>query len=851
MNTKPITKIIGNLKSDTDFIQNCNWRIENARQGLSFEFPFNLALPVKQALQTAGINYLYTHQVQSWDEVKKGKNIVVVTSTASGKSLCYNIPVLDAFVQDRDLRALYIFPTKALAQDQKQSLSNLISHTGLITESSISKEHFLISTYDGDTPQSRRAEIRLNCNFLLTNPDMVHTAILPHHTIWADFFHNLNFIIIDEIHTYRGVFGSHVANVIRRLKRIANFYGSKPIFILTSATIANPYELSKALIDEDVIVIDNDGSPHGKRNFILYNPPIINKDLGIRANPIVESVRLANEFIDQNIQFLIFTRSRKSVEHTLRAINNRTGIDTNQLRGYRSGYLANERRQIENKLRYGQIRGVVSTNALELGIDIGGIDAVIMAGYPGSIASTRQQAGRTSRHAGESLAILVASNSPLDQYLIQNPDYFFLSSPEKALINPNNLLILLHHLRCAAFELPFSNADHFGSLDTSLLNSLLQFLVDEGVLYSVGDKYYWMADKYPAQDISLRTATTDSVLLVSENEEGRKIIGQTDKNSAHWMVPPGAVYLHDWDSYLVKDLDLEKNLAILKQAELDYFTEPRKQNSIDCLNIEKETHISGGVKYFGEIIVTTRVIGYKRIQWLTSTIVGTIDLDLPATTLRTTAFWFSLNQSTINHLLDLGVWRSAPNNYGKKWYKIRDQIRKRDCYRCQVCGVLEGDQPFHVHHKIPFKLFSSSETANHPDNLITLCPRCHRSAELAVRVRSGLAGLTHLFNHLAPLFLMCDVQDIGSHIEYDCAFANHQPTILLYEQIPAGIGLSEEIFNNFSSITRSALSRAKNCTCKDGCPGCVGPAGIEGAGAKTETLAILNILTDALQGYSE
>ncbi|NPV76784.1 MAG: DEAD/DEAH box helicase [Anaerolineae bacterium] len=839
-----LEKIISGWNSNPDFIKNCNWRIEQECPGHYFDFPPTISHVIKSTLQEMGIQALYAHQLQSWEAVKNGKHIVVVTATASGKTLCYNLPILDTLFHDPNLRALYIFPTKALAQDQKQSLTNILSLAERSLQFSLTD---LIGIYDGDTPQARRTEIRQTTRLLFTNPDMLHTAILPHHTLWADFFSNLKYIVIDEIHTYRGVFGSHVANVIRRLKRIAMFYGSQPLFILTSATIANPLELSNRLIGENVSLIDEDGSPKGKKHFILYNPPFLNAPLGIRVGSMTESVRIVSDIIGHNIQFLMFTRSRRSVEHILRYLKPISDSKPGQLRGYRSGYTAKERRQIENGLRAGSIRGVIATTALELGIDIGGIDAVIIVGYPGSIAAIRQQAGRAGRKTSEGLAILVLSNSPLDQYLAQNPDFIFKTSPEKALINPDNLLILLHHLRCAAFELPFKEKDYFGTLDQSTLHALLAFLVDEGVLYASGSKYYWMADKYPAQDVSLRTATADSVLLVMENEVGKKIIGQIDKISAHWMVHPGAVYLHEWDSYLVQDLDLENNIAYLKPFDQDYYTEPRRQDSIECLNIMKEMPVEGGQKSYGEILVTTQLVGYKKIQWSTNAFLGNTELPLPPTTLRTTAFWLSLSENTVEQLLDSGIWRSAPNDYGKSWPRIRDQIRKRDGFQCQGCGALEQNQPFHVHHKIPFKLFALPETANHPDNLITLCPRCHKAAELSVRVRSGLAGLSYLFHHLAPLFLMCDLNDLGSHIEYKCAFANHQPAVIIFEQIPAGIGLCEELFSIYTPLIKSALNRVQECACAGGCPGCVGPSGINDSGAKTETTAILNALANNQQ----
>ncbi|MCC6148473.1 MAG: DEAD/DEAH box helicase [Anaerolineaceae bacterium] len=842
-----LKNILSSWSSDPDFLKNCYWQVEQEYSGCFDDFPPGLASPVKTTLQKMGIRSLYAHQIKCWEAVKAGNNVAISTTTASGKSLCYNLPVLDSMSRDPNSRALYIFPTKALAQDQQQNLNRALSLATQSSEFSFRSSDHLIGVYDGDTPQSKRPEIRTKARLLFTNPDMLHTAILPHHTLWAEFFQHLRYVVLDEVHSYRGVFGSHVANVIRRLKRISGFYGAHPQKILTSATIANPNELSSRLIGEEVTLISQSGSPRGKKNFILYNPPLLNEELGIRASAVSESIRLASELLARNIQLIFFTRSRRSVEMTLRRMASNHSLNPEDTRGYRSGYTPRVRRQIENGLKNGEVKAVIATNALELGVDIGGIDAVIMAGYPGTIAAARQQAGRAGRRFEEGLAILVASNSPLDQYLFQNPAFLFENPPEKALINPDNLLVLLHHLRCAAFELPFDENSLYGSVSPEMLNDLLAILAQEGILYLSGGKYYWMADQYPANKISLRTATSDSVSLVVQHEDGNKIIGQVDATSAHWMVHPGAVYLHEWDTYLVKTLDLETNTATLKASNLDYYTEPRLQNTIECINVIKDSQVTGGTNNFGEVLVTTQLIGYKQIQWSTNIVLNNTDLLLPPTNLRTTAFWLTLNQDTTNHLLNLGVWRSAPNNYGNLWPRIRDQIRKRDHYQCQVCGEFEEQRPFHVHHKIPFKLFARQELANQPDNLITLCPKCHRAAELSVRVRSGLAGLSHLLRHLAPIFLMCDVSDLGAHMEYNCPFANHQPTVIIYEQVPAGIGLCREIFNNYEILVASALQRVKECACMDGCPACVGPAGADGLGAKEETTVILDVLAKTQQ----
>lgn len=842
-----LKKMISRWKNDPDILNNivC-WQTEEKYSGDFVNIPESLAPKIRQALQNKNIYQLYKHQWISWKTVKSGKNIVVVTSTASGKSLCYNLPVLETVFNMPEARALYIFPTKALAQDQKNALLGLISEINPCPGEPGDTPSITTEVYDGDTPQYKRQAIRKSTRLLITNPDMIHAAILPHHTLWAEFFQNLRFIIIDEIHTYRGVFGSHVANVIRRLKRITRFYGSAPQFILTSATIANPVDHAKRLIEEPVSFVDQDGSPKGVRHFIIYNPPVVNSTLGIRNSPLKESIRLERDLLAYNVQSILFARSRRAVEHLLRSLREQCDTGENDLRGYRSGYLPTERRQIEKGLRAGHIRSVVATNALELGIDIGSIDSVIMAGYPGSIAATRQQSGRAGRRSGEGLSVLITSNNPLDQFLAQNPQFLLEQPPEKALINPDNLLILLQHLRCAAFELPFRFDETYGTVDRDLLLSLLQLLAGEGLLHPSKDRYFWVADQYPAQNTSLRTTTAERIVLLKENDGENNIIGIVDKTSAKWMVHPGAVYLHEGESYLVEELDLENRIARLREWNQEEYTEPIKQETVECLETNKEEKVNGGQKCTGEIMVTSQVVGYKRIRWITNEILETVDLTMPPETLRTNAYWVSLNDETINRIREMGLWRSKQNEYGPGWAQIRDAIRKRDQFTCQVCGKIENGQPHHVHHKIPFKQFVNQEAANQPDNLITLCPQCHRIAELSVKVRSGLAGILYIFHQLAPLFLMCDTADLGAHMDYHCAFMGGYPSVLLYEQIPAGIGLSEELFNQHNDLVASALQRLKHCPCEDGCPACVGPSGPEGTGAKAEALAILESLTGSV-----
>jgi DEAD/DEAH box helicase domain-containing protein len=815
------------------------WREEAEAEAKYENFPDELFFPLRNFLvQQKGITQLYLHQADAWREARSGKNIVVVSGTASGKTLCYNLPVLDHVFRHPESRALYLFPTKALTQDQYQGLYQITSWTGLPGD----MPKIPVAVYDGDTPTNHRSGIRSNARLLLSNPDMLHTGILPHHTRWAEFFRNLDYVIIDEIHTYRGVFGSHVANVIRRLKRIAAFYGAYPQFFLTSATIGNPGTLAERLIELPVTVIDKDASPHGKRYFIFYNPPIIDPDLGIRAGSLHESIRLTSDLMDMDIQSLLFARARRTVEMMLLYLQQSHNGETSRLRAYRSGYLPKERREIEQSLRQGAARVVVATNALELGIDIGGMDAVILIGYPGTIASTRQQSGRAGRRHGESLSVLVASSNPVDQYLMQHPDFLFDRSPEQALINPDNLLILLQHLRCAAFELPFHKAAHFGNLSQDILYPILDLLDQSGEIYQSEGKYFWMSDKYPSEAVSLRSSSSRQVLLQVPGPKNNQTIGQVDYESAMWMVHPNAIYLQLGQMYEVHNLNLENNTAQLTPVEVDYFTEPKKIVDIEKISILKKSETQACVKYYGEVMVTTQVVGYRRIRWYSNEVLGEGELDLPATQLRTTGYWISLEPWTLNLLREKGQWTGDPNNYGSSWNSIRKVVLQRDRYTCQSCGAIESRQPFHVHHKIPFRLFTSPEQANQMSNLVTLCPACHKKAEVSILIRSGLAGLSYVLQNLSTLFVMCDISDLGAHYDPLSPLANKQPTVVLYDMIPAGIGLSEALYDMHDDLLHRALEFVSNCGCHNGCPSCVGPAGINGIGGKGETQSLLSVL---------
>lgn len=838
--TNPTGHLLDIWSHDSTVAENVvDWHIEPERSACLVDYPPGLHPSLRDFLQHKGIFQLYDHQSAAWKAAQAGENVVVVTGTASGKTWCYNLPVIDTALRDAQARALYLFPTKALTQDQYKLLEEITSWPGLPPEINLST-----AVYDGDTPSDHRPAIRNKARLILTNPDMLHTGILPHHTRWAEFFRNLRYVIIDEIHVYRGVFGSHIANLMRRLKRIAAFYGAYPQFFLTSATIANPGQLAERLIELPVSLLDQDGSPRGRRYFLLYNPPVINEELGLRASAMSESIRLTSDLLDMDVQTLLFCRARSTVERLLLYLQQNRADSSGALRSYRSGYLPKERREIEQSLRQGSARAVVATNALELGIDIGGMDAVVLVGYPGTIASTRQQAGRAGRKHGNSLAVMVASSNPLDQFLMQHPEFVFERSPEQALINPDNLLILLQHIRCAAFELPFRKNEPFGRLAQELLASILELLTQTGDLHTSADQYFWMSDRYPAESVSLRSSSPRQVVLhLPDANGGVRAIGEVDYESALWMVHPQAIYLHAGQVYEVQNLNLENNTALLKSTAADYYTEPKKNVEIEKVSLIRESQVPAGVRSYGEVIVTTQVTGFRRVRWYSNENLGEGELDLPATKLHTTGYWLSLSPQAVDALRAGGSWNNDPNNYGPDWPRIRKLVLQRDHYTCQSCGAAERDRPHHVHHKIPLRSFSSWEQANTLSNLITLCPACHQRAEVSVMIRSGLAGLSYVLLNLAPLFLMCDISDLGAQSDPLSPLAEKQPAVVLYDLVPGGIGLSEALYDVHDELIQRALELVSSCGCHNGCPSCVGPAGENGVGGKEETIALLSALS--------
>jgi DEAD/DEAH box helicase domain-containing protein len=595
-------------------------------------FPEALDGRLKQALASRGVAALYTHQAEAIDHALGGRHVVVITPTASGKTVCYNAPVLHSILQDSSSRALYLFPTKALAQDQLAELQAMCE-----TIDAASGEPISVFTYDGDTPQDARRTIRSRAHIVLSNPDMVHAGILPHHPRWAKLFENLKYVIIDELHAYRGVFGSHLCNVLRRLRRICRHYGSNPVFLCSSATIANPRELAERLTERSFELVDKNGAPRGEKFFVFVNPPVVNHQLGIRRSYLSETRRVASEFLKRNLQLIVFAQSRLSTEIlTTYLKDDFEGVPgaPERIRGYRGGYLPLRRREIEKGLREGAVRAVVSTNALELGIDIGALDVSVMAGYPGTIAATWQRAGRAGRRTGRSAAVMVASSAPLDQFVVRNPSYFFDASPERALIDPDNLHILVDHIKCAAFELPLTTGEEFGRHN---LQEILGVLAEQGLVHETNGQWTWTNESYPADAVSLRSVSSDNFVVVDITQETR-VIGETDFTSGPGTLHPKAIYIVEGKLYQVERLDFEGRKAFVRDIDCDYYTTAityTKVTPIDVFAEEKErTH--------GEVHVVSRVVGFKKIKFYTNENVGSGELDLPEQQMHTTSYWLTI-----------------------------------------------------------------------------------------------------------------------------------------------------------------------------------------------------------------
>lgn len=602
------------------------------------DLPAALDLRLRDALQGRGIRQLYSHQAEAFELARNGKNAVIVTPTASGKTLCYNLPVLQTIVENPDARALYLYPTKALTYDQLDDLMQWANDLSGGTPIGV-------YSYDGDTPQDARSAVRSRGHVILSNPDMLHKGILPHHTKWTKLFENLRFVVVDELHTYRGVFGSHLANLFHRLARICEFYGSSPQFICTSATIANPKELAENLTRQPFEFIRESGAGEGEKHVFFYNPPVVNRQLGIRRSYVKEAQHIASAFLKRNIPAIVFANSRLITEILVRYLKEslqKGPVKEDVVVGYRGGYLPNERRQIERGLRDGKIRGVVSTNALELGIDIGSLDVSVLAGYPGTIASTWQRMGRAGRRSGMSVAVMVASSTPLDQFIVNHPEYFLSQPPEMGLINPDNIHILISHLQCATFELPFGVDEKFGGHNVS---EILEYLRDRGFIHRAGNKWHWTNDTYPADSISLRSISSDNFVIVETTFEPR-IIGEVDYTSAFSTLHEKAIYLHQGQQYYVHQFDIPERRAYVKRVDSDYFTDAITYTKVKIL----ETAETVAEHNHGEVHVAHQVVGFKKLKFFTMENVGSGDLNLPVQEMHTTSYWITIPRSVFEAL---------------------------------------------------------------------------------------------------------------------------------------------------------------------------------------------------------
>jgi DEAD/DEAH box helicase domain-containing protein len=750
-------------------------------------FPDAIDPRLKRALASRGVEQLYTHQAEAIGHALAGRHTVVITPTASGKTLCYNAPVLNAILQDPSSRALYLFPTKALAQDQLAELQAMCETIDQTTGESIG-----VFTYDGDTPQDARRTIRSRAHLVLSNPDMVHSGILPHHPRWAKLFENLRYVIVDELHAYRGVFGSHLCNVLRRLRRICRHYGSNPVFLCSSATIQNPRELAERLTEQPFELVDKNGAPRGEKFFVFVNPPVVNQQLGIRRSYLAETRRVASEFLKRNLQLIVFAQSRLSTEIlTTYLKDDFKGVPgaPETIRGYRGGYLPNRRREIEKGLREGVVRAVVSTNALELGIDIGALDVSIMAGYPGTIAATWQRAGRAGRRSGRSAAVMVASSAPLDQFVVRNPSYFFDASPERALIDPDNLHILVDHIKCAAFELPFGPTETFGRPD---VQEILGILSEQGLVHRAGEEapWTWTNESYPADAVSLRSVSSDNFVIVDSTQETR-VIGETDFTSGPATLHPKAIYIVEGKLFQVERLDFEGRKAFVREIDCDYYTDAityTKVTAIDTFAADVAPAFQAGDRgperaaphrSHGEVHVVSRVVGFKKIKFYTNENVGSGELDLPEQQMHTTAYWVTIPAS--------------------------------------VMGVLP---------------YASDDR------------------------RDGVVGLAFALKQVAQLLLMCDGRDIGISIDSGETDASQggaasPQMIFVYDNYPGGIGFSAPLFGLHRELLTSTRLLIAECPCEYGCPGCVGPVGNTGPLAKVAALRLLDLLTEGTEDTKE
>ncbi len=757
-----------------------------AQLGTYSAFPTDLDSRLGAALRSRGIDQLYSHQRQAWDAVRNGHHTVIVTPTASGKTLCYNLPVLQA-VLAHQAKALYLFPTKALSQDQVAELLEL-NRAGALGVRAY--------TFDGDTPADARKAVRIHGDIVVSNPDMLHQGILPHHTKWAQFFDALQYVVIDEMHTYRGVFGAHLANVIRRLRRICRFYGRSPVFILCSATIANPEELAQQLLGDDVTAVTTSGAPQGEKHIVLWNPPVINADLGIRASARSQSTQIARMAVRSALKTVVFAQSRLMVEILTKYLKEAFDKDprhTARVASYRGGYLPTERRDTEQQLRQGSLDCVVSTSALELGVDIGALDVCILNGYPGTIAATWQRFGRAGRRNRPALGVLVATSAPLDQFIVRQPDFFLGASPEHARIDPNQLLIFVDHVRCAAFELPFTDGEPFGS---EQLTDVLAYLETEHVLHHEGRQWHWMADSYPANTVSLRGVAEGNFVVIDITDGRKTIIAEVDYASAAMTLYEGAIYLIQAQPWQVETLDWEGRKAFVRQTKADYYTDAIDYTRLKILEQFEAVHTAETQCARGEVHLVRRIAGYKKIRYHTHENIGYGNINLPDQEMHTTATWWDVDAAPLHQA------------FPQPWQALD--------------GFLGA--AYAMHHVAA--LLAMAE----PRDL----GRAVGNSDATWFATVGASGRGQ-------------VQSLTGTEETDALQRQFQPTVFLYDNYPGGIGLSTVLYDLRHTIVHKAHELVAACDCAYGCPACIGPilASDEDRGyaPKHATLTVLALLT--------
>jgi DEAD/DEAH box helicase domain-containing protein len=778
---------IARIKKNKSFNANAAAVVEIPPQSGDFEeYPSWVNKRLRDVLARRGMERLYRHQAQAVRFVRNGQDVVLVTPTASGKTLCYNLPVLERILDEPQTRALYIFPTKALAQDQMHEVHELITEL---------RADIKTFTYDGDTPDDARQAIRRQGHIVVTNPDMLHAGILPHHTKWQKLFANLRYVVIDELHVYRGIFGSHFANVIRRLVRICRFYGANPVFVCCSATVANPREHAEKILGRPVALLDKSGAPAAAKTFILYNPPIVNRELGIRQSAMTPARKIAADLIDNHIQTIVFTTSRLNVEVLTKYLKDKftksKPIDDHFVTGYRGGYLPNLRREIESGLRSREVMGVISTNALELGIDIGNLEACIMAGYPGSIASTWQQAGRAGRRSGHSLAILIGRSNPLDQFIMENPDYFFERSPEHCRINPDNLLILLHHIKSAAFELPFEKGEIFGSEN---LEDFLLYLEEKGVLHHVLGRWHWTAESYPADEVSLRAINPENVVVVDTTDKANhKVIAEVDWDSAFTAVHDEAIYLLASEQYHVDKLDLERKKAYVRRVDTDYYTDAMTYTNVRVIDSFESLGTDGAIVEHGEVQVARKVVGFKKIKFYTGENLGYGDVNLPQKDMHTTAYWFTIP---------------------------RDRLARLDCTPAELIDGLSA-LAYTLQHLAAMFLMADTH-----------------DIDRALGDKSGQWFVSHDRGGRVITSFADARQQAATGIRID----EFDPTIFIFDSYPGGIGFSQLLYNEHPNLLAAADGLIAKCPCAWGCPSCVGPTLEMGKTAKETVPKIIKLV---------